>query len=70
MIYRLYDANEKFEYFNTVGGFVIKRESDRLARDTQKSFIDDAWSAFKFFYLYFHKYLHPQRLCFLQSLLT
>ena len=42
MIDKVYDENEKFEYFNTVSGFMINRELDRLVRDIQKTFINDA----------------------------
>ena len=61
---RLYDANEKLEYFNTVSGFVVNRELDRLARDTQKTFIDDAWSAFTFFLSLFSQVFTPSKALF------
>ena len=64
MIDRLYDANEKFEYFNTVSGFVINRELDRLVRDTQKTLIDDAWPAFMFFLSLFSQVFTPSKALF------
>ena len=52
VIDRLHNANTNFDYFHTVGGLVVNREVDRLTKNVEKSFMDDAWSAFTFCFVF------------------
>ena len=46
--------DKKFEYFNTVGGFVLNHEIDRVnvngSNRIKRSYMDDAYSVFFIFY--------------------
>ena len=59
VIDRLYTNDKKFEYFNTVGGFVLNREIDRVKVNSpnriNRLYMDDAYSAFSLFMALFRK---------------
>ena len=68
VIDRLYTNDKKFEYFNTVGGFVLNREIDRVKVNSpnriNRSYMDDAYSAFSFFTALFSQVFHISKSIF------
>ena len=68
VIDRLHTNDKKFEYFNTVGGFVLNREIDRVKVNSlnriNRSYMDDACSAFSFFMALFSQVFHISKSIF------